>query len=183
MKNKEYFKTTSAVQLMANMSCGLFVMMIAALVLWLIKGTTAMLVLFAGSSGLYVVGYLLAIVSLRKIKDMVLEGKEQRLVKRVRNQAYWFLMPFPFVYSIQYLRNIMWNLYSHEKTKDMEKSSDIARANLELLEELHADGYISQIKYDNQKPKLEEQLQFIIAREEMKKQAPAPKKEDEEEWV
>lgn len=47
-----------------------------------------MLVLFAGSSGLYVVGYLLAIVSLRKIKDMVLEGKEQRLVKRVRNQAY-----------------------------------------------------------------------------------------------
>lgn len=63
----------------------------------------------------------------------------------------------------------------------MEKSSDIARANLELLEELHADGYISQIKYDNKKPKLEEQLQFIIAREEMKKKAPAPKKEDEEE--
>lgn len=169
MNDKKYFKITTNIQMAANMSFAMFLVLIAGIVFWIIYPTDPALIFLIAGATLYVISFILGIKVTNEIKDLKFSSSAQRYIDSVVKQSRWFLLSIVFVFTVQQLRATIWKVYSHEKTKHLKKASDIAKANIELLEELKAEGYISKLKYDSEKGRLEANLETVINIEKAQK--------------
>lgn len=177
--DKKYFRIVSSIQMVANMSFGLLIAIIASLIVYLIAPSQAALIFFGSMCFFYLVSFFLGIKVIAQMKGINFENRSQKYLDRTIRQTYWPFMSFVLAFTVQQLRTEMWKIYSEEKTKGIELESEIIKVNIELLEELNKDGYISEWRYDHQKGKFTSALKVAIAMEENEKEAKKLRDEDE----
>lgn len=155
---KEDFKMVRGIAMIGNTTLATFLSVFVALVAWLIKKDESIFIFFLGLIGLFVICAMLNIYTARKLRAIEFEGTAKKLAQDAEKQAMWVLAPFVYAITINRIRQAMWDWYIEQKTGHIEDPVERAKINRALIEELNADGFITQRQYENKVAKYPEDL-------------------------
>ena len=184
MRRKD-FKTLAQIHLVANLNLSIFVLLLIAGGLFAYQPDIKFLISFIAILFLYLVAFILNVFSGRRLKSIKFQGTAKETLKNGYKYLFWFFFPLIFSLVIQSIRRSMWDYYSQSKTKHMTKESEIMKFNIELLEGLKEDEFITTYAYNKQKTRLNDNykklLQIEKERETKEKQrSKEPKLTDDE---
>lgn len=187
---KEDFKTVKGVTLISNLSTSMMFCWLSTVVYWLISLSKdkngAALYFMLGFLILFICCSLLNIVAAQKITNIKFKGTAKNMKDNAIKESKIFIFPILFTISMNRIRKAMWDFYISHKMENIDGAVSRTKASLELLEELHEDGYIPQMEYDKRKGNLEEALLEAVDMEkkEKKEKVKAKKsKTSEEPWI
>lgn len=181
---KEDFKTVRSIATIGNLALAMFISAVATTVVYFIKPSSSTLILFTGFVGLFVLCSLLVLVAVRKLDSIKFEGTSRQLAEEAKRHAKFFFFPVIFAITMNKMRSAMWDWYIVDKTSHIDDPVERVKVNQIILEEINADGFISQKQYEDRLAKMpallqqaeEWKAQAAKEKAEAKKQAAADKK-------
>ena len=161
MKRRD-FKTLGQIHLVANLNLSIYVLVLILAGLFIYQPDIKFLISLLVILFLYLIAFILNVFSARRLRLIEFEGTAKETSKNAYKYSFWFFFPLIFSLIIQSIRRSMWDYYSQSKTKHMTKESEIMKFNIELLESLKEDEFITTYSYNKQKTKLNDDYQKLL---------------------
>lgn len=180
---KEDFKTVKSIAIMANLACALMLCWIGSIVYWIIRKDQPSMYFMIGFLVMFIICGLMMVKAGTLLKPINFDGTAAKLKENAIKESKIFFFPLMFTISINRIRKSMWDYYIASRMEKVTGPVARTQTSLDILEELHEDGYIPQMEYDKRKGNLLEALKEAKQIEKEDKKKTPKEKEEEDSWI